>query len=638
MTKKRKTGLADHVNLEGLSLDLDAPKKSEPPIQIIVQQPKQEPEQRGFVGPEIDFDNGVHAGSKEPAVQAVKPKPVSAVRSETAMSANKIANAEREKTEAAKKKTAADEKALKQSDELRKSIEKLTKTLMSTTRSDVDPSSGGAPKPENSAIDHRTQSLRKTLGSAVKGAVVGKINPIKEITSKRGIFGAVAARYGADPNSIIGNVFGALHERESNKRDEIGRKEDFHTGFLTGTDRGRDLLKAHTDTAYEKIKKENPKLSDEKAMALAKKQAMVSTRKTTSTVYDARAEKENELAELNQKQASLKAKGAGFELSADELKRQSKLQDVVKEIGTTGRISESDSEIKQRHTAAAMLDLGTKEKGETPQKTIEREEMLLATLQSIDAMGKEELNYLRKTFDVIKGDKPSAETLMEKANEDNAKIVASETRTNTPKPLPTRSKGFLEKGKDLLGKGKSVFDSIKDTVIDKIGGGLMGKVGGSVLSAVSGVAAPALAVAGAGAAGYGLGTMINNASGDDGNRLSDKLSGLFTSDEEKKANASLQASKQGIPLSPEKLAAFKARQIAAVSTAPVMEKVGRDVKPEIDEKSAQVEKAKAERPVVVNSTPVSAPIITNNSTTNVVRTPIRNQEPSFNKTLQKNFV
>lgn len=669
MTKKRKTGLADHVNLDGLSLDLDPPKKSDAFQEALdkhaadlrkmseklnrIQEERAakavEPPKTGFVGPDIDFDNGVHSGSDKPKAEPVKPK---AVRSESAMSANKIKNAEREKAESEKKKKTADEKALKQSEELRKAIEKLTKTLMPTGRSDVDP--GSVVKPENAAIDHRTKGLKATLTGALKGALTGKINPIREITSKRGIFGAVASRYAGNPNSILGNVFGALHERESNKLDERGRKDDFHTGFLTGTDRGRDLMKSHTDTAFKKIKESNPKLSDEKAMALAKKQAMNTTKDATSKVYSARAEKENELAELNSKQAALKAKGAGFELSKEELERQTKLQNVVKEIGTTGKISETDTEIKSRHTAAAMADLGNAEKGESPQKAIEREEMLLSTLQSIDAMGKEELDYLRKTFDVLKGEKPSGEALMEKANADESIITASEKRAEKG----SKVKEFLGRGKDIVGKGKdSLLDGL-GSILEKVMGGSIATMGKTMMSALLPLAAPLAAIATIGTGIASVGQMVFGeeglAKGGRGtNFVNDALGGEWldkTFDAvlgDPGKSSEIEAMKKSTPLSPEKLAAFKARQAAIeakavepvpVPTAPVMEKIERDIKPEIDEKSAEVEKAKAERPVVVNSAPVSAPIITNNSTTTVVRPPLRNQEPSFNRSLQKNFV
>lgn len=665
MTQKKRNrtrGMSPHVSLDNLSFDVEDQKEEQnaivfPSAVPVTTEPIQQVEQRPrFQGPDIDFDNGLHSqGEAKPSSAPVAAAaPVSPVKSE--LSAAKIENAEKIKADALKKQTDQEVKAVKNSEKLNKTIEELIKVLKGP--SGASGGSGTAGTPVN--IDRDKKGLGDTLKGAVSAAIKGKTSPLTDLTSKKGLLGLGAAKFGGDPNSILGSVFGALHEREAKKQDEVNRKEEFHTGFTTGTDTGRDLISAKKQQALAAIKKANPKLSDAQADRLATVEADKQARGVTGKIYEAKAEKETKLTELNQRQTALKAKGENFDLSDVDKQKQIDLKGAIGQLSTSGKFSESDVEVRQRRVTGLLGDIGAPVPGETPKEAEGRKNEIVEALKEISAMTAEELNYSRKSYDLMKEEKTTDKTQDAANTEKEADQV--QQKAMTEKASPEKNKGLMERAKQVMDKKSGILGKGKD-IVGKAGkiknmvsaateeGGLLSTAGRWIGGALSGIGAGTLAagaasatgIAGAGQAIFGENGVINGGSGH--NFISDAVgSGDWfepqaSKDYGKKPVATTKAN-------PARAAELKARQsimrptpAVRVPEPAIAEKVNKDIKPIIDDRAASVEKFKMQKPVVVNVPATQAPVINNNSsTTNVVRPAIRNQEPSYNASLRKNFI
>jgi hypothetical protein len=526
------------------------------------------------------------------------------------------------------------ETEIKNSEALRKVIEGLLKEIQGSGKSSDNAAPTDAPK---IAAPIEKNGLLSTLKGAVSGHVKERLQPIKNLTSFKGISGLVASRYAGNPNSIVGAIASSLYERESAKHEEKERTDNFHTGFTQGTDAGRDLMAQKRAEALDVVKAKNPGLSGKKLDAAVNKHAEVETRKATTILYGEKQKYEERISEITAKERALQAKDKLFGINDTDKEERASLMAKREKLITTGRGSEPSTPVHEvipdSADTLAQTDKFDKARGKKiyEMESFHGRKLTDEEVSSIDKAMLQQLEIIAGAITHPEKQEPTASQNMEQADKKVSDTLAQEAEgeatKSSKKSLLSRAmsagEGFLGKGKDLLGKGLGIG---KDLVGDA------GNILGKGLNLASRFALPAAA---AGTAGYGLGTVIND-SFEDGHRPSDYLSNMFTSDAEKKLNESLKPGApvpaKPIPVPPEPI---------PVPPEPIpvqMEKEVKDTKPQIDEKAAAVDAAKNEKPIIVNSPQISQPIINNSSTTTVMRTPIRNQEPSFMRSLHNSFV
>lgn len=572
----------------------------------------------------------------------------SATKAEGLGASAKIEQAARHESDQRKKQFDQTEKQIKQTDKEIKNTEALKKVmeglLKTIKEGDTAPTVTAKPNDPLAVAPEKQKGLVATIRGALGGAVKGKLEPVKNLTSAKGLTGLVAARYGGNPNSIIGGIASALHEREIAKQDEKAKQDSFHTGYLTGTDSGRDLLYQKKMEAAQALQKEKPKLKGAKFDAEVEKRAQAAARETTDGLYERKKAQEEAIAKLNEKETALKNKDKLFGLSAEETKqRDTMIAERAKLVtGTSAERMKAESVIaeplpKEESEAIDSFD-AKRTKKISEFKWYHQRDPSDKEVNSIDAAIEKELKehkeLLKKIAENTSDQKDTAAEMMEAGMNNTAEDIAAKMPESSAKAQNESKKGFLDRSKGVLGKGKDMLSKGAESIFEKIASGSVGKLGSTIVSALAPMAVPAAAVTAAGAVGYGAGKLINKGwEAVTGNSVGNSIANVFKSDAEKQLdeeNAKYEAAQK---------ARIQAPKVEAPQAQPIMEKAPRDVKPIIDEKSAILEKAKADKPIVVSQPNVSAPVINNNnSTTTVVRAPIRNQEPSFNRSLQRNFI
>ena len=189
------------------------------------------------------------------------------------------------------------------------------------------------------------------VGDSIKNAVKTNLEDrkaeLKNKFSLKGVAGVMAAKYAEKPGSIMGSVYGAIHSHLDDKDKAKQEKQDFHEGFLGGTDIGRKLKQDTRNEQAQELRrqraenKEKPKknqLSNEDLKKKVQSETDEKLKAETGKIFDETKKIKAELDQLKSKAASLKAKGDGvgvkgvFGLSKEEQAREKKLTDRLSAV------------------------------------------------------------------------------------------------------------------------------------------------------------------------------------------------------------------------------------------------------------------------------------------------------------------
>lgn len=563
--------------------------------------------------------------------------------------AARLEKVEREKADITKKQIVQTEKEIKNSQKLAKSLDELIKVLK------VDPNKDGKPNQPNIlgqkiADQKKDKGVGGTVKDAAKDAILQKFLPVKDLTTKKGLLGIAAAK--TSENSIIGSIFSALSERENVNQQKRLEKENFHTGFTNGTEAGRQMIEKNKARHLEAVRKSDPSLSPEQVEKKAAKLADEDSRKSTSIIFDKKKDLENQRDELLQKRKNLKTYGEHFDLSDEEEQKLERIQKSHKGLVSSGYdiSTESDDEIKKRLANSAVMETAKALPADSPLTAESAKDVFDGAMEELNKLGQAQLSTLRIIADLTR--EQSKDDKKEDQEQDKKE---DKEKTKTP-PVKKEGKSYLEKGRELLSKGKgAVADKATGAIKSKITSGL----GSRALSAASSLlTSPAAGVGLAGAVGLGVGSLINKGveaftSDSIGGHLHTLINGEYDPNKSNdlddakkvlKTDDMALSERQAAALKKEGIEIPKGRKVMEAPKpiappAPKPEKVHVDTKPKIDSKLNEISMAREAKAKVAAAPVVSAPVINNNtSNTTVVRPPIRNQEPSFNRTLRDNFI
>jgi hypothetical protein len=278
--------------------------------------------------------------------------------------------------------------------------------------------------------------------------------------------------------------------------------------------------------------------------------------------------------------------------------------------------------------------------------------------QNSDAGANNGSSILRKIYSSIL---ISNKELKKLSNYSKLQLAPTSKRPGVLNKVSNFASAAKEKGGSLLSSAMSAGSNIASAAKEK-GGSLLSSaadsgIGRAATSVASRFALPALAVAGAGAAGWGVGSMISDALPNLGSDVYDLIHG------EPEKEKPIAIDKQKIAARQQKDASTARSNFAKTDPRIVKPEVADDasvrsnsaktdpliVKPEItareaqttqlEQKTEEVEQVKQQNAAPIIHAPSSSPttIINNNSTTTGVRPDIRLQEPTYTQLMSSAF-
>lgn len=406
---------------------------------------------------------------------------------------------------------------------------------------------------------------------------------------------AQAAGIGQDPNTLIGSIFAGMQEKREQTEAAAREKLDYVTNFSTLTDVGRGMSRveavAEGSRRFEELKKLTPELE-----SLEAKEKRAAEFGGTLDESD-RARKEALLEKRKQLQTySTVQKEEAVPEKSDLPKEKQQLLDDVKR-GILDELSEMSPEEKNAFLKADPELL---------------KDMFKGAFEELVELNDEQVKQLMEMNNKLSISEEAAFEANRRSLEPNLQSTMQQTTEKVATPE----------------KGGSILDTIKDGAKDLLGKGRIG----SVLKKAGGVgkglmrfapqllraAGPAAAVAGAGYAGWKVGGWLND---NVINPATEKLTGV-----------------KGQTLGGAIYDLLNPTQ----EDAPKPVDASRQVQTKrLKENEAKVEENKARKEA--EATKTEAPIINsptttvNNNSTVVMPKPIRNNEPTFNKRLERYF-
>lgn len=501
------------------------------------------------------------------------------------------------------------------------------------------------------AVKKLTESMdmskkKPSAAGGLKNWLSGKKEGIKSLFSVEGLAGAA----GIDPSSMMGSIIAGRAEGKRTKEQERQKVAEFASDFTQFTDKGKALYK------------ENPAKAVAEAARIYKETETVSTKITQLEEKQKRAKaiggrlSEEDTATLTSLTARKKA------LTDYSLPQEDEKPVAVKERKQTKLNEEFQAGVVEG-MVAELNDLSPEE-----QKVFREAdpEFLRGVFEGVFSelkdISEEQLDQLVKLV------KLNSKTEEDSIEGDRKKDLPSEVAKEAVAEKKKTS-GIMEQLGDF-----NPLKKIKDMVPGSLGN--IAKGAGKLLPAVGSAlsaAGPAAAVAGAGAAGFALGNYVINPlldkgaemiTGQKGETLGgaiytgvDKIAGLFGASDadkqkeiEKKTLMDIGKKRlaEGKPLSPMLKSALETNrkdlspaEQQKLDAAPVQTRVAQtatlaataeEVAVKKEEKAASMQSA----PQVINAPTTS--VVNNNTSKNIIRVPVRNQEVSYNRKFDRMMV
>jgi hypothetical protein len=472
-----------------------------------------------------------------------------------------------------------------------------------------------------------------SAGGSLKEGLKNHYAPVmaatKQLSSPAGMLDMLSAKTGGGLlSTVLGTASSALKERAEQRQ----KKTQWAADFLTGTDRGRELIQKH---------------GLDKASSIAGK------------YYDTKTKLESEINEQEERRNSLKKSGIkGADLASDELDALAKKKRQLSYV------------MGERQSIAKKKEAGPRK------ETIRKEEPLIdALFKSQEAAIREQYPEESKNREFMAEVKNSMqEELLELSEEQLAQLkilVKNSVASEEDKYEEQKNQKIEKDGEKVLPK-KEAKGGLMDTLMDKIPGMDMLKKAGPALMRMLPFAGQALGVGAAGYAGYKAGGLLNDyvlnpaaeaITGTKGATVGtalydgvDKLKGMFgmetdaqkikRADDEALVNNGKKKLAEGKPVSESVATAMRAAGISVPASSvivpgktpvPSAAKSTQDMA--VKEEVLDQAKKEAAIPGTVaqkGSTNINT-VNTSSTTVMNARPDIRSPEPTFNRLLGRNF-
>jgi hypothetical protein len=407
----------------------------------------------------------------------------------------------------------------------------------------------------------KNSTIRGSIKQTVKEHITGGIKGLKsKYGTKEGLLGVASAAAGG---GILSSILKESSDKISESKSTDARKEKFISRYLAKTEKGQELssnlsgddARAEALKVYEKeielIEKIN-KLEDEHKKL--KSEGLEITEEELEHVKNLEKQKADLISgkkQTDQPVAANKSSTTDFKNSNSEQKQENALnanqsteQSHVsnKSIAATNKQSRKTQKALQR---AASIQKSASKILKPETASVSKEESKSEDTQ------KDSKNLLQKIYSAIS---LSNKELKNLGNYSKLQLTSTSKRPGFLNTVSNFASSAKEKGGSLLSSAMSAGSNIASAAKEK-GGSLISSAAGSGIgraasSVASRFALPALAVAGAGAAGWGVGSMISDALPNLGSDIYD-----FVHGEPKK--------EKPYQLDPEKIAARKKKDADA---------------------------------------------------------------------------